>query len=176
MLKCSNNVSVRLIASFECSESYLYFYYWFTIFSIILCNIKLIIYPRKSIKSALPAPRVAQVWGRMLGCVCALIHIKLSSIGRKWKHCLQRCYEVSLNIGSKRMLLKFVWCIRTPFMDIFGCLSWSDGTRWGYLISEVTGSSTAALMWGFTQVPPAPASFILPKLELRCHDLISSAV
>jgi len=83
--------------------------------------------------------------------------------GRKGKHCLQRSYEVSLKPSPRRMLLKYIWCIYILFMDVFWCLSWSHGARQGYLISEVTGSTTASCMWGFTQVTPAPASFFFPK-------------
>lgn len=58
---------------------------------------------RKYIRSSLSAPGRTQVQSRMLDSCCGFIlnMQRISSTGREWQLCSQRCYEVSLKIDPK---------------------------------------------------------------------------
>lgn len=44
---------------------------------------------------------------------------KISFTARKWKHSFQECYEISLKIGPRRVLLKWIKCLCVLVTDIF---------------------------------------------------------
>lgn len=44
---------------------------------------------------------------------------RISSTGREFQLCLQKCYEVSLKIEPKKNVVGCILCIHALFMDIF---------------------------------------------------------